>query len=420
MYQKGERSGLNGVTKHLKLIMDIMSGLSEKDRKEVVEKLLNTFQQGKQTKRESHLLTELQKLCRQSKMNEEKALCCPLCGSVSVVKNGHKDGRQRFKCKDCGKTFGDTYGTLFYCSKLPQDKWFKLLDYIIINCPIRRTALDCEINKNTAWLNRQKVCSALKAHANSDSHFTTIAKGDEWYCTLSFKGLHDKEFFINTLGRMPRHSRSVEEKIEYLKDVEITSEKYESIKDTDRPIAYQANIMNQLTADEKRKRGISNDLICVLSCIDRTKDTLLTPECVGRLMEKHISEGFGDKIAEDAVLVTDSHHAYKEFAASHRVNLEQIPTKRHKKGAFSLAHINSYHARLSNYYRTFGSVASKYLNNYLALFQWHDNFRDKSTEENRRLLLNQLCGGAEKPLRRKDCGRTILPFDVKNRFSNAV
>ena len=397
-----------------------MSGMSEKERQRVINKLIKTFSKAGQTCRETHLLTELQKLCRQPKISENDMVCCPLCGSISVVKNGHKDGRQRFKCKDCKKTFGDTYNTIFYRSKLSEDKWFKLLDYIIINCPIRRTAIDCEINKNTVWLNRQKVCSVLKSRANSDSHFTTIAEGDEWYCTLSFKGLQDKEFFINTLGRMPRHSRSVEEKIKYLKGIEITNEKYESIKDTDKPIAYTAYLTNQLTAEEKRKRGISNDLVCVLSCIDRTKDTLLTPECVGRIMEKHISEGFGDKIAQDAVLVTDSHYAYKEFAENHKVNLEQIPTKRHTKGAFGLAHINSYHARLSKYYHTFGSVASKYLNNYLALFQWYDNYRDKSTEENRKTLLNQLCEGIKRPLRRKDCGRVILPFDVKNRFSNAV
>jgi hypothetical protein len=31
-----------------------------------------------------------------------------------VLKNGHKDGRQRYRCMDCKRTFGPTYGTPLY------------------------------------------------------------------------------------------------------------------------------------------------------------------------------------------------------------------------------------------------------------------------------------------------------------------
>ncbi|MCR5814162.1 MAG: hypothetical protein K6G15_06695, partial [Desulfovibrio sp.] len=42
---------------------------------------------------------------------------CAHCGSVHVIKNGHKDGFQRYLCKDCGKTFAITNNTLMYYSK---------------------------------------------------------------------------------------------------------------------------------------------------------------------------------------------------------------------------------------------------------------------------------------------------------------
>lgn len=33
---------------------------------------------------------------------------CVRCGSKEVVKNGHsKDGQQRYKCKECGRSYGD-------------------------------------------------------------------------------------------------------------------------------------------------------------------------------------------------------------------------------------------------------------------------------------------------------------------------
>lgn len=30
---------------------------------------------------------------------------CPYCGGSHVIKYGHKNGKQRFLCKDCQKTF---------------------------------------------------------------------------------------------------------------------------------------------------------------------------------------------------------------------------------------------------------------------------------------------------------------------------
>ncbi len=37
---------------------------------------------------------------------------CPHCGGSYILKNGHKDGRQRFFCKDCKHTFTYTTNTL--------------------------------------------------------------------------------------------------------------------------------------------------------------------------------------------------------------------------------------------------------------------------------------------------------------------
>ena len=39
---------------------------------------------------------------------------CVHCQSAHVIKNGHKDGKQRFRCLDCKRTFGPTFGTPLY------------------------------------------------------------------------------------------------------------------------------------------------------------------------------------------------------------------------------------------------------------------------------------------------------------------
>ena len=37
---------------------------------------------------------------------------CPYCQSSSIVKNGHKCGKQEYRCKECRKTFVSTTNTL--------------------------------------------------------------------------------------------------------------------------------------------------------------------------------------------------------------------------------------------------------------------------------------------------------------------
>jgi transposase-like protein len=44
---------------------------------------------------------------------------CPHCQGTSVHKNGTSRGRQRWRCGDCGKTFGATLGTPLYRLRTP-------------------------------------------------------------------------------------------------------------------------------------------------------------------------------------------------------------------------------------------------------------------------------------------------------------
>jgi len=46
-------------------------------------------------------------------------LVCPQCGKKHIVKFGKARGKQRFRCKDCGKTFTPYTKTVFADSKLP-------------------------------------------------------------------------------------------------------------------------------------------------------------------------------------------------------------------------------------------------------------------------------------------------------------
>ena len=58
---------------------------------------------------------------------DTNAVVCPHCGSVKSIKHGTRNGRQRYLCKDCGKTFGDTNGTVAFRSKLSVGKWIEFI-----------------------------------------------------------------------------------------------------------------------------------------------------------------------------------------------------------------------------------------------------------------------------------------------------
>ncbi len=52
-----------------------------------------------------------------------KGEVCPHCNSTSVVKNGKLNGKQRYICKSCKKSFNDLTKSVLSCTKLPLYKW---------------------------------------------------------------------------------------------------------------------------------------------------------------------------------------------------------------------------------------------------------------------------------------------------------
>ena len=54
---------------------------------------------------------------------EEERPCCPHCGNAYVIKYGRKDGKQRFQCKKCLKTFMLTTNTIAAESHQPLSVW---------------------------------------------------------------------------------------------------------------------------------------------------------------------------------------------------------------------------------------------------------------------------------------------------------
>lgn len=59
--------------------------------------------------------------------------CCPLCGVLRHPQIHHTDRRGviTYRCADCGKTFSELYGTVFFKSKIPLSGWLLAILYWI-------------------------------------------------------------------------------------------------------------------------------------------------------------------------------------------------------------------------------------------------------------------------------------------------
>lgn len=62
---------------------------------------------------------------------------------------GKNKDRPLLKCRDCGKTFSAYRGTVFYNSKLPQEKVVDVLQHAREGCGVRGTARLTHVCQNT-------------------------------------------------------------------------------------------------------------------------------------------------------------------------------------------------------------------------------------------------------------------------------
>ena len=199
------------------------------------------------------------------KINENPTKC-PHCNSENVTNRGSCRGIKRYKCKECSKTFNAKTKTAFHHTKKPLETWNKYLDLMFTNqMPLRKIAKATGLNLRTAFFWRHKILNALtKIDAPK---LSGIVEADETYFALSYKGQRKG---------IPRPSRK--------------------------------------RGKQVKKRGISKEQVCIVTAIDRSRNTLLQSTCLGRMTIKQVTDTLGPYIASDALLVTDKHSAYPGFA----------------------------------------------------------------------------------------------------------
>lgn len=308
----------------------------------------------------------------QNNSEEQSINACIHCGSIRLKKHGTTSkGSIRMICKDCGKTFTLSENP---DTRLTHSQVSALFMGIIENLPIGQLADRMGVTRSTAHRHKiqigdilyQRMAENLGA-VDSDGRPTLAFEGvtqcDEWYCPVSFKGKRDPEFFIWKLRRFPRHNMTVEEQNEYLKKHGM----WEQV------IAIPEYLQELRDNTKNYKRGISNEQVCIVVAVDTEKQIIAKPVSVGRLETLDAKRLLGGRFSRGTTLVTDSHGAYPTLAKWENVSHVQIESGKHSNGPYNLGEINGVHSQIEKMLPESAErlPATKYLNQYMAIFVWN-------------------------------------------------
>ena len=279
---------------------------------------------------------------RENRFSE--GLGCIHCGSVSVKRNGKYRSRQRYLCKDCGKSFNDMTASPISGTHYPH-KWLQYFECMIDSMSLPKIAKKLKIHISTAFYWRHKILTALRSLGNQP--LNGVIESDETYILESEKG-----------KRVITHRKS------------------------------------RKRGGKAKKRGISKEQVCIVVAMDRNGQIISQNAGFGRISANEIDSVLGKYIGSASVLCTDSATNYKTFAQQKGISHEMINARKGvyvRKKIYHIQHVNAYHKRLKDWIDGFQGVATKYLDNYLFWFRFLEQQKKLPKKELRQSLLLNAC-----------------------------
>ena len=119
---------------------------------------------------------------------------CPYCNSTEFKRDGIRHGKQRFRCKNCRRTFTAITGTILANTKKSQKKWEDFVIQFTNDATLIASHEYSSINKNTAHLWRIKMMRCLGEIVSS-----TILNGNVWIDEIYFD-VSKKDMITNDKG----------------------------------------------------------------------------------------------------------------------------------------------------------------------------------------------------------------------------
>lgn len=243
---------------------------------------------------------------------------CPHRAATHMVRNGHANGLQRYRCHDCKKSFNVLTGTAL--ARLHQrGKWLNQSAALTEGKSLRQVARQLNIAVSTAYRWRHRFLR--QPGTECVAALCGIAEADETYFLHSRKGQR----------RLNRPARR--------------------------------------RGGKASTRGLAPDLVPVLVARDRTGQTanLILPSTRAADM----ATALRPLLPSDTVLCTDGSSALA--AAAHSLGVEHhainVAAGCRVRGAWHIQNVNAFDSRLKLWMHRFKGVATRYLAHYLGWFR---------------------------------------------------
>lgn len=248
---------------------------------------------------------------------------CPHCGAPDPMRWGQRHGAQRFRCRQCKRTFNLFTGTPL-ANLRHKEQWFEFAEAMIEGYSVRKSAKVCGIGSSTSfrWRHRfLQLPAGMKPAALSG-----IAEADETFMLDSRKGERD-------LPRKPRER-----------------------------------------GGKASQRGRSNEQVCILVARDRSGAS--TDHVLEEFNSQTVMDAMQGTLPPDIVLCTDKNSVYSAFANITGITHKAVNLTAHLRvidNVFHIQNVNAYHSRLKTWMRRFKGIATRYLPQYLGWFRWLDS-----------------------------------------------
>ncbi len=249
---------------------------------------------------------------------------CPHCSETKVQRWGKCSGLQRYRCKNCRRTFNSLTGTPLARLR-KKEIWIDFAKCINEGLSVRKSASICKVNKNTTFKWRHRFLQNAK-EIKTDS-LQGIVEADETYFLRSEKGNRN-------LKREPRKR-----------------------------------------GGNAKNSGISKERVCLFVSRDRNKNTF--DKLFDKFNSGELEKVFNNVLSKDSLFCSDSKSVYVSYTRKNNIRHGRLNIsggEHVKKDIVHVQNVNSYHSRLKEWIRRFHGVATKYLENYVSWFRELDEF----------------------------------------------
>ncbi len=257
---------------------------------------------------------------------------CIYCGGIAK-KDGMQHGKQRYRCKACGKTFVESSNSVMRGSHYDKETWISLIEDTFNGLSLDHSAAKLGMTHQTAFNMRHKILLAMEEIERENPIILgNVQEFDETYVLESEKG---KKFGPD--AKRPPRKRG----------------------------------------KKATKRGLSKEQVCIITGVERKGDaTFATSVNRASPSKSEIQEAFEGHIEEGTIVFTDGAKNYSVLQEAYDCVVHGMSIDEMKKSKVAnLNNVNSFHSFMKNRYRKYRGVASKYINRYNLLFA--RGFRDR-------------------------------------------